>query len=123
MLNLREIRFHNYMVLINELVSQNQGSWHGVFKHVQTLTGIPRAQLGHLKNKRRNIGDKTARQIEIGFGKPKGWLDSPPDGLFPVNEEEQKFVEFALRLYRESKEDAQAILSGLLHEHSTKNSS
>lgn len=111
------------MALISGLADQNQGSWHGVLRHAQTLTGISSTQLGHLKNKRRNIGNNTARQIETGFGKPKGWLDIPHDRLIPQNEDEERFVELALRLYRESIEDAQSTLINLIHEQVIKNSS
>jgi hypothetical protein len=42
---------------------------------IRDRTGISLAQLGQYLSGYRNMGEKTARKIERGCGKPHGWMD------------------------------------------------
>lgn len=65
------------------------------------------------KSGRRPIGDKLARQIECGAGRPAGWLDQErePQGLSPA---EQQFVAMALKAWRSTNSEGRKALKALL---------
>jgi len=54
-------------------------TFHDSQTEMSKRTGISLSQIGQYFCGYRNIGEKVARKIEVGAGKPSGWLDVPSD--------------------------------------------
>ena len=65
---MENIRIRQLRKLIAESFGGSQSALSG-------KTGVSLAQLGQYLSGYRNLGEKTARKIELGSGKPTGWLD------------------------------------------------
>jgi hypothetical protein len=111
-----EIRYKNFKYLLNKLADANGGIMRGVLLELSIMCGIPDRQLSHIKTRRRNIGNSTARTIEAAFKLPIGWLDVAHDTTLPDDEAERKFVEVALSIYRQAPDKAQTAIINLMSE-------
>jgi len=73
--------------------------------------------LGHLLNKRKPIGGRAAREIEVALGLPHGQLDRMPsfeDKTGKLSSEESVFLLRALTMFRKSQPSLQLAISELL---------
>ena len=74
----KTIRMVNYQTLMHEFsnrADQKGLSDHGFLKRFADHGGLSVRYLSHINNGRKPIGDQVARQMELGFDKPAGWLD------------------------------------------------
>ena len=70
MKTINEIRYENFTNIINNEASSLQ--------EIADKMGKSNAQMSHIKNKVKNIGDKMAREFEEAFDKPHGWMLTTP---------------------------------------------
>lgn len=112
--DVQEIRFRNYKTLLvqfRQRDDQRGEPERGIINRFGEFVGISPRYLSHINNRRKNIGTATARQLEEAFKLPHGWLDHDHlSGPASSNRSEREFVELALRLFRESPVEAQAVL-------------
>jgi hypothetical protein len=78
---IQDIRRANLLLLIKE-VEQLIGRKHGAKAYLARRTGVPSPQLSQFLSRAphqgggpRGLGDDSARKLERGMGKPKGWMD------------------------------------------------
>jgi hypothetical protein len=78
LLDIQTIRLANLLLLLKEC-----GQERGAAAKLSRLTGVPQPYISQLKNQavhsargtKRTMGDPTARALEEGMGKPRGWMD------------------------------------------------
>ena len=71
MKTINEIRYENFTEILNSEASSLQ--------NIADKMNKSNAQMSHIKNKVKNIGDKVAREFEVAFDKPHGWMDVSHD--------------------------------------------
>lgn len=103
-------RFNNLLSLLNTYQDARGGSERGLLIDFGKLIDVSDRQLSHLKSGRRNIGSATARKIEQQLGLKSGWMDVAHDQLQAETEQEKKFIDVVLRLYRSSPLHAQELI-------------
>lgn len=64
------------------------------------------AYLSHIRNGHKEIGNDLARRIEVAMDLPYGWMDADHSSM-PATDNESRFVEVALALFRASPLEAQ----------------
>ena len=80
--DLQTIRFQNFRFLLEEL-EEELGQKRGVLRRLSTISGVPPSLLSMLaggalhsgSGKPRQIGDDTARKLEVGMSKEPNWMD------------------------------------------------
>lgn len=115
-----DIRYRNFMFLVNGIIDANNGIARGALVEVSEKTKIPQRQLSHIKTKRRNIGAATARTIEKAFALPDGWLDTTHDLTEPSDDKEAQFLKSALSAFRYDAARANAAIYSILSEMAEK---
>ena len=77
LLDVQAIRHANLLLLLQEL-----GLRRGAAAALSRLSGVPQPYISQLKlasahssGATRTMGDDTARALEVGMGKPNGWMD------------------------------------------------
>lgn len=113
-MNINEIRKKNYGVLLakfEEKESRDGLASRGSLNRFGEFVGISAAYLSHVNNDRKNLGSDSTRQMENAFKLPAGWMDvDHSQGTDPMGKAEIEFTRLALRLFRESPVEAQAVL-------------
>jgi len=113
-MDIHGIRLKRYNQLLREFKARpdQQGlANHGLLTRFAGHGGVSVRYLSHINNGRKNIGDALARQLEVGFGKPHGWLDNDADlQVSLISDAETDFSALALRLFRESPTEVQNLL-------------
>ena len=100
---LRKIR----RLRLDELLDEAGGP-----KALAEKTGVTDTHLTACSKGRRGIGDDMAHSLEVGMGKPFGWMDSDPDGAWPFREVERESFD---RLSERQKGIVEAALMDALH--------
>lgn len=120
-----EIRFKNYIKLRarfrerpEEVLLPERGS----LGRFATFIEVSEAYLSHVNNRRKPVGNKTAKKLEKAFELPHGWVDNDHDRLLESDscQAEKGFVAIAMKLYKESPIEMQALLLRYMAERSTK---
>lgn len=83
MKTIQDFRAHNLRLLFDACVRDNDGKEWGAMSILARRTGLPNGLLSQLLSGKPNsthgaprlIGDKVARKLESGMGKPVGWMD------------------------------------------------
>jgi len=88
---------------------------HGMLKAFAEELGMSQAYLSHIHTQRKNIGARTARNIERGLNLPVGYMDSLPTTR-PVSAtaQEKAFIQSCLTMYRQDPLKAQSVVLGEL---------
>lgn len=81
-------------------------------KSLAAKSGVTDTHLTACVKGRRGIGDEMAHSLEVGAGKPFGWMDSDPDGAWPFREVERDSFD---RLSERQKGIVEAALLDALH--------
>jgi len=93
---------------LRELLAETFG---GSQTELSRRTGVSLAQLGQYFSGYRNMGEKVARRIENGAGKPAGWLDTDASSPPLLTEEERLHFAAWRTASEEAKEVARFALS------------
>jgi len=123
-MDINGIRRRNYETLMERFKArpEEQGMpVHGLLTRFAKHAGVSVRYLSHINNDRKNIGSSVARQLEAGFNLPIGWLDNDHEAeIESASDTEKEFAATALRLFRESPVDAQAMLMRYMMERINK---
>jgi hypothetical protein len=91
---IQETRRANLLLLLNE-VAQDIGTERGAAAELARRTGVPGPQISqtigrklHQGGKERLLGDESARKLERGMNKPKGWMDVAHHGVMSERDAE-----------------------------------
>jgi hypothetical protein len=108
-----KVRLDNFMTLFEEFKQDHSDEpEHGMLKKFALRIGQGGAYVSQIKNGRRCIGHKLAREIETNLGLPEGYLDMPVSVHGRARTQEEGLaVEAFLRLYRKHPEKARMLLS------------
>ncbi len=112
-MEIHEIRKQNYRALLQQFRARAEEvnlPEHGLLKRFAEHVGVSARYLSHINNDRKRIGVTLARQLEAGLGLGRGWLDTHHTDAAQPSDGETEFLSVALRLFRESPADAQAML-------------
>jgi len=101
---MENIRVRRLRVLLAETFSGSQTA-------LAKRTGISLSQIGQYFCGYRNIGEKVARKIEQGAGKPPGWLDREGADTPALAEEDQRILKMWQTASTEAKDVACFVLS------------
>jgi hypothetical protein len=97
-----EIRYRNYQALRQRL-REHEGDElvdRGSLMRFAEYVGLPYKYVGHIENRRKPIGRKSAEKLEKAFGLPPGWMDvDRAAGTLVMDDEARRFAELAMRLY------------------------
>lgn len=83
---------------------------HGMDKAFSELLGLNPKYFGHIKNGRRNVGNKLSRHIESQFRLPIGFMDAAHSESAGATDPERQFTLSALELYRVDPAGALAVV-------------
>jgi len=95
---------------LRELLVENFG---GSQTELSRRTGVSLAQLGQYFSGYRNMGEKVARKVESGAGKPKGWLDTDDGDKLLLTEDERLHLAAWRAASTEVREVTSYVLAGL----------
>lgn len=102
--NTTVIRRQQLLALLAEFVRAQVSHGHppkGLEQAFAAQLQISPSLLSQVKNSR-PIGDKLARQIEVGCEKSPGWLDLPGQSVVAPSAAEEAFIELAKSAWRRS---------------------
>lgn len=88
--SIHEVRMRKYMELQREFADrpdEKHEPERGRLQRFGAFVGISDRYLSHVNNGRKNIGDDTARKVELAFGKPRFWMDTGDAGVADTGEE------------------------------------
>ena len=105
MMDINKIRHTNLLALI---------ATHPTQIEFAVAMGMQPARVSHLVRKERNIGEKTARKIEVKAEKPLGWMDQDHSTSDPLLDE-------ALRKLKQVHPDSLAIILGAIENSPKRN--
>jgi len=128
-MDIKQIRSKNYHFLFGRFKASIWAEFpeepeRGMLKRFAEKLDLSEAYISHINTGYKQIGDKTARKFELALKLPNGWMDKEHHEGAPRTPEEDAFVAAAVKLYRESPNEAQAMLlkafSDKLHAAGTK---
>ncbi|MEN9885454.1 MAG: hypothetical protein RL758_32 [Pseudomonadota bacterium] len=112
--DINEIRMRNYKTLVQQFRTRalDRGEpERGLLNRFGEHTGISPRYLSHVNNGRKHLGADSCRRMEEAFRLPHGWMDQDHlGGPAPGTRAEREYLELALKLFRESPVEAQAVL-------------
>lgn len=113
-MDVNEIRMRNYKALMlqfrNKELDRGEPE-RGLLNRFGQHTGVSPRYLSHVNNGRKHLGADTCRRMEEAFRLPHGWMDQDHlGGSAPGTRAEREYLELALKLFRESPVEAQAVL-------------
>jgi hypothetical protein len=113
--DVNEVRLRNYKALMQQFRNRELDRGEperGVLHRFGTFTEVSPRYLSHVNNGRKHLGADTCRRMERAFKLPHGWMDHDHLGGSPApgTRAEREYLELALKLFRESPVDAQAVL-------------
>lgn len=130
-----DVRHENFLSLFERFKLEIWRAWpnepeKGMMRRFADRLTLSERYVSHLKNRRREIGNATARKLEVALSLPVGWMDqnhdrdqggqsAPADtplgeiaaGMIPG---ELQFIEMASAVFRDSPEEAQKAIVELL---------
>jgi hypothetical protein len=113
-MDINQIRFQNYRTLMAQFraAELDRGEpERGLLNRFGKRTGISPRYLSHVNNARKHLGGDTCRRMEQSFKLPHGWMDHDHlAGPASSTRAEREYIELALKLFRESPVEAQAVL-------------
>jgi hypothetical protein len=111
-----QIRYSNFVSVFAKFKQENSDlPEHGMLKAFAETLGMSQAYLSHVYTKRKNIGTRTARNIEKGMKLPAGYMDSlPANRPISATAQEKAFIQSCLTMYRQDPLKAQSIVLGEL---------
>lgn len=114
-MDVNEVRSRNYKALMQQFRNRELDRGEperGLLNRFGEYTGVSPRYLSHVNNERKHLGAETCRRMEKAFRLPHGWMDHDHLGGSPApgTRAEREYLELALKLFRESPVDAQAVL-------------
>lgn len=105
---LHELRFRNFTNLRDQWRRREDAEGlrvQGEVVRMATFLNISAQYLSHINNRRKPIGNATARKIEQAFKLPTGWLDTENlGGTVILDTKAREFGQMAMRLYLQDPE-------------------
>ena len=112
-----EIRFANLELLRKEFAATPAEASlpdHGSLKRFAEACKLSTYYLSQIQNRRKNIGDNTARTFELGFHKQPGWMDILEHGKNPLGAADRYNFELAAKkLIQKFSDELSALISSL----------
>lgn len=113
-MDINEIRLRNYKTLMQQFRNRELDKGEperGLLNRFGGHTGVSPRYLSHVNNGRKHLGADTCRRMEQSFKLPHGWMDQDHlGGIGTGTRAEREYLELALKLFRESPLEAQAVL-------------
>lgn len=114
-MDVNEVRLRNYKVLMQQYRNKELDRGEperGLLNRFGAFTDVSPRYLSHVNNGRKHLGPDSCRKMEQAFRLPHGWMDHDHLGGTPAtgSRAEREYLELALKLFRESPVEAQAVL-------------